>query len=44
VEKYNGIHGFLGPTDPTGIAAKPEETWIGFVVSPTFMLGIWHRG
>ena len=26
------------------LTGKPEEALVGFVVSPTFMLGIWHEG
>jgi len=27
-----------------GYAVKPEEALVGFIVSPTSILGIWHGG
>jgi len=27
-----------------GCMVKPQEALIGFVMNPTFMLGIWHEG
>ena len=44
MDKSSGIHACLGPSDLVGIAVKPDETYFGLVLSPTFMLGIWHRG
>ena len=44
MEKSSGIHACLGPTDLVGIVVKSEEIWFGLVMSPTFMLGIWHGG
>ena len=34
---------YLGLGTPWWIEVIPEEAFIGFVVSPTFMLGIWHE-
>ena len=44
MEKYSGIHACLGPGDLVGIAAKPRENWLGLVLIPTFMIGIWNGG
>ncbi len=35
----------FGPQNPfVGYRVNTEESLIGFVMSPTFMLGIWHGG
>ena len=43
VDKSNGNHTCLGPSDLMGIVVKPKETQFGLVLSPIFMLGIWHK-
>lgn len=43
MEKYDGIYSCLGSSDSVGIAVKLEEIWFGLVLSPTFMLGLWHE-
>ena len=44
MERSEGIHACLGPSDPVGIAVNLEENYIDFAVSPIVMLGIWHEG
>ena len=55
MERSEGIHACLGPSDPVGIVVNPgslmrvEAVWppeamLGIFVSPKFMLGIWHGG
>jgi len=35
----------FGPRNPlVGYTINPEEALVGFVMSPTFMLRIWHGG
>ena len=39
------IYEGFGPRNPlVGYTTKPEEALVGFVLSPTFMLGIWNMG